>query len=168
MAQSERRWIPELINALATMEEETMKAEVKRSGTNTQKERLLDHYAGKSVNSFIQLDGNANTKSPEAHSGTSDVDGDDLYMSLTHELMDGANVRILIRPGIPLEVVLRLMGKIQAWLQREREERRAALRTEAANKLTQAEEDLTVGSLWGISDGLDSNEVWDVPDDCPF
>lgn len=162
MAQTEQRLIPNLIKALEALEVEAIKAEVRHSGPMARKKELLDHYEGKSINAFIQVDGNANVP-------CSDADGDVFFIKLTHELMCGADVRILIRPGTPMEVVFRIMGKIQSLLQQEREERKKALRAEAAGKISLAKGALTIGQtlFWG-NEELEKERIIKQSSNVPF
>jgi hypothetical protein len=77
------------------------------------KEQLLKDYANKQPAAFYQVDGYCDW--PEGHSACSpDADGHALFKcSRTHELIDGANVRVLIEDGTSKADALKLLDKIR-------------------------------------------------------
>jgi len=82
------------------------------------KQDLLEHYATKEPHAFYQYDGFAN----ERDSGSpveADTDGDALCGGTTHELMNGATVRVLVAPGTSEKDALRLLKKIRRWIRRD-------------------------------------------------
>ena len=79
------------------------------------KAELLEKYAGKDANTFIQFDGF--TDDVVNMMEGKDADGDDLWLSTTSGLMTGApSVRVLVSVGTSRKVALRLLKKIRAWL----------------------------------------------------
>ena len=78
------------------------------------KQELLDHYAAKPVQRFVQVDGFVDTKGDPVVTG--DEDGDCLMTGVRHELMRspgrGMPLRVLIHEDAELEDVRRLLTKI--------------------------------------------------------
>jgi hypothetical protein len=112
------------------------------------KGELLEKYASHAVSTFIQYD--AFTKAEADPNTHPDKDGDALFGGhVTHELMIGSNVRVLIHPATPAADVLRVLGKIAACIERNRTERKAAI----------AERDLTAGEVAGIREELPEHQL---------
>ncbi len=76
------------------------------------KEDLLEKYGQKEPKLFIQYDG-LDLQSGGNSIVCPDKEGHSFLWGLTYELMDGANVRILIQPGTPKETVLVLLDKMR-------------------------------------------------------
>lgn len=87
------RYAPELIKALGVYV--------------TGQDALLRHYCKKHPRPFIQLD----VFDSLPRDDTTDVDGDSLFYSATTELMVGAAVRQLIRPGTSIDTYERAIKK---------------------------------------------------------
>ncbi len=85
------------------------------------KEKLLQHYKRKEPNLFIQYDGYYMPNGendliiPGSLMNPND-EGFNLFSSMTYELIDGANVRLLIKPETPKETVLRLLERLTSWI----------------------------------------------------
>ena len=80
---------------------------------------LLDHYTNRKPKFFHQFDGFLRQEGGYQCLGTPDDDGDMLMAGATHELMDGADVRVLIPITTTHYAAERLLQKIIDWLQRE-------------------------------------------------
>jgi hypothetical protein len=81
------------------------------------KDDCLAHYAEGEPRLFHQFDG-FHPPSWPVGPGTEDADNDELWAGATWELMGGADVRVLISPDADNDVVLRLLRKIAAWIER--------------------------------------------------
>lgn len=125
------------------------------------KDELLKKYADKPIMAFIQYDSFANVESEvDAFSSDEKITGG----RLTYDLMSGSNVRVLIRPHIPTEVVLRLMRKIMTKIQGDQDERKRTLMAEAESKMALAERDMTIGEVAVVSDQLNQQILEDDSD----
>lgn len=69
------------------------------------KQELLEHYATREPHAFYQYDG--------------DQGGDELEMTLTHELMYPSPVRVLIAADTSAADAVRLLKNIRRWIQRD-------------------------------------------------
>jgi hypothetical protein len=79
------------------------------------KQQLLDHYAEHDPQAFIQLDG-----FDRPGDSYSDPDtGLGLFRGYTWELIDGADVRILIRPRVGRQRVLEMLYALTGWVERQ-------------------------------------------------
>ena len=78
---------------------------------------LLEHYAGREPNKFVQYDGFAKNQADGIFNP--DKDGDTLFSGDTWELMGGAGVRLLIDPELGRADILRLLAKISKRIKRE-------------------------------------------------
>jgi len=78
---------------------------------------LLEHYAGREPNKFVQYDGFAKNQADGIFNP--DKDGDTLFSGDTWELMGGAGVRLLIDPELGRADILRLLAKISKQIKRE-------------------------------------------------
>jgi len=84
---------------------------------DTLKQDLLKHYETMEPQGFYQYDG-------FVHSGSDDVmppdaDDDALSKVITHELMCGSTVRVLVTAGTTEEDALRLLKKIRVWIKKD-------------------------------------------------
>jgi len=80
---------------------------------------LLEHYAKRDPVGFIQFDDFTDPKTWD-DVVKPDKDGHCIHAGTTHELMTGIyGVRVLVRPDIPKEVVLKSLSKIRAWIRRD-------------------------------------------------
>lgn len=79
------------------------------------KRTKLAHYDTKPLNSFKQvdafLDWEGDTMFPP------DKDGDNIFSGWTEELMEHAQVRILIRKGIKRDDAVRALRKMLVWIE---------------------------------------------------
>ena len=85
---------------------------------------LLAHYAEKEPTDFEQIDCHHRSGAivdafPECRHDAYDADGDTFDFGATTELMNGADVRILVRRDTPLEVATRLLRKAADWSERD-------------------------------------------------
>lgn len=78
----------------------------------TAKEKKLEHYAERNLTKFVQLDGFYLGRDGGDSVMSPDEDGDDCWFSDTQELMHGADVRILIKDGVPPAAAERLIKKL--------------------------------------------------------
>lgn len=86
------------------------------------KEQLLKHYARINIpNSFIQYDVSCFEKGAIDHALKPDPEGYATNYSSTQELMSGmADVRVLIRPGVEKERVVKSLDRIMNWISSDR------------------------------------------------
>lgn len=80
-----------------------------------QKKLLLEHYSGKPSTQFGQLDGFIIGVGKGDSVMHPDDDGDFCSGGCTHELMFGADVRILIKKGTSSKDAIRLITKLLEW-----------------------------------------------------
>ncbi len=79
------------------------------------KDMLLEHYATKSPSYFLQYDAIARKRVHPYSRDELDEDGELVNARPTYELMNGADVRVLIREGTDKRTAVRLLWKIPAW-----------------------------------------------------
>lgn len=86
--------------------------------TKPTRQELLEHYATKQPRRFYQIDAYRDSEIPE-QAGQPDEPGVGYIFATPDnwELMDGATVRLLIKPGTPKTEVLTLLGEIIAILE---------------------------------------------------
>lgn len=82
------------------------------------KGNLLEHYASRTPQSFVQFDGNYVGVDFEDCIMRADGDGDCLTAGVTYELMHGASVRLLIHPDTTRKEALRLLKKLRGWIKK--------------------------------------------------
>ena len=80
------------------------------------KGHLLEKYAKKLPNCFFQYDANYSPSYDDCF--PPDENGDVLSGATTTELMDGADVRVFVRPEVSKETAVRLLHKIIDWVER--------------------------------------------------
>ncbi len=83
------------------------------------KDTLLEHYATKPPSLFLQYDGIARPRVYPYSGDELDEDRELVNAKPTYELMNGADVRVLIREGVDKRTAVRLLGKILAWAENE-------------------------------------------------
>lgn len=129
----------------------------------TSKKEKLKHYAGKELNSFIQFDGWYFEDKQGDSNFKPDSDGDCLSGRETFELMNGADVRILIPENTPRDIAIRLIGKIARWIETsgllhesrgKQEVRKKFFRTLVDKGLTVEDMEILTGKNWKIKDGI--------------
>lgn len=81
------------------------------------KRELLEKYADREPTAYYQFD--AFTDTGGGGPMEPDGDGDERYASVTYELMNGANVRVLIRAGTDEKQALRALKKIRQWVKKD-------------------------------------------------
>lgn len=85
-----------------------------------EKVELLRHYATKEPTLFLQVDGF--NPSTGALDDLQDPDGDEIISWRKRELMTGPNaVRVLVKPDANPATVVRILGKVADWIEREPE-----------------------------------------------
>jgi hypothetical protein len=84
---------------------------------NTRRSQLLAHYADKDPRMFVQFDAFDPPTCP--FDGFADEDGQEFFVRVTHELMHGATVRVLVPPGTDPSVARQLLVKIADWIARD-------------------------------------------------
>ena len=82
------------------------------------KGNLLEHYATRTPQSFVQFDGHVVGVDCADGVMRPDGDGDCLTAGVTYELMRGASVRVLIHPNTTRNEALRLLKKLRGWIKK--------------------------------------------------
>lgn len=83
----------------------------------TLKTKLLEKYSQKEPQQFIQIDGFA--EMPAWNVVQPDADGHIMMAGITYDLMNCAEVRVLIHPEVPKETALAFLKKMAAWMESE-------------------------------------------------
>jgi len=119
------------------------------------KGELLEKYTSRDVHTFIQYDGFINA---EADCNTQpDEDKDAIFGGFaTEDLMNGSNVRVLLNPATPADAVLRVLRKIVAMIEQQREARNKSLQAEyerdrVAREKAFMEHNWTAGEVAGMN-----------------
>ena len=81
------------------------------------RDRLLKHYAERKPTKFYQLDGFCDVDGDGGDIPPVDEEGDCITGGKTHELMRGADVRVLVKAGTNPKAAVRLMKKLSSWLE---------------------------------------------------
>jgi len=88
------------------------------------RDQLLEKYATREPKAFSQFDGFDWTPDDDDDSifggikdSFADDDGHGIFGTTTHELMHGADVRVLVNPAASKETVLALLSKITSWIE---------------------------------------------------
>ena len=101
-----RRGAGPMVRVRDAKEVELVKAVRDVYAKRAEKQRLLEHYASKEPKYFIQFDVFSGVR-PDG-----DGDGDEVFCHTEAELMQGADVRILIPEGTSRALVCRLLHKL--------------------------------------------------------
>lgn len=88
-----------------------------RKPEEQQRLKCLKHYATRPVTEFMQFDGFHVGADCDDWVMRPDKDGDSCFgLFMTHELMHGADVRVLIKAGASKETAIRLLKKLLEWV----------------------------------------------------